>query len=120
MKLQESGQLGGNVMKRIAAVAIAVLCVAAVAGVISFATGVSSVDSKGTYVSYHTDASGNKRCHEIIGPLKYLNHSCRPNAELGGFRLKALVAIRAGQEITMSYGDDACDCDREAREMERS
>ncbi len=39
---------------------------------------------------------------------------------LGGFRLKALVAIAAGQEITMSYGDDACDCDREAREMERS
>ena len=78
------------------------------------------VDREGTYVSYHTDASGNKRHHEITGPLKYLNHSCRPNAELGGFRLKALVAIRAGQEITMSYGDDACDCDREAREMERS
>ena len=120
MKLQESGQHGGNVMKRIAAVAIAVLCVAAVAGVISFATGVSSVDSEGTYVSCHTDASGNKRHHEITGPLKYLNHSCRPNTELGGFRLKALVAIRAGQEITMSYGDDACDCDREARETERS
>ena len=78
------------------------------------------VDREGTYVSYHTDASGNKRCHEITGALKYLNHSCRPNAELGGFRLKALVAIACGKEITMSYGDDACDCDREAREMERS
>ena len=78
------------------------------------------VDRDGTYVSYHTDASGNKRRHEITGPLKYLNHSCRPNAELGGFRLKALVAIAAGKEITMSYGDDACDCDRQAREMERS
>ncbi len=76
----------------------------------------SSVDSEGTYVSYHTDASGNKRHHEITGPLKYLNHSCRPNAELGGFRLKALVAIAAGQEITMSYGDNACDCDRQARQ----
>lgn len=84
-------------MKRIAAVMIAVLCVAGVAGVISFATGVSSVDSKGSYVSCHTDASGDKRCHEIIGPLKYLNHSCRPNTELGGFRFKALVANRAGR-----------------------
>ena len=39
---------------------------------------------------------------------------------LAGFRLKALVAIAAGKEITMSYGEDACDCDREAREMERN
>ena len=39
---------------------------------------------------------------------------------LAGFRLKALVAIGVGQEITMSYGDDVCDCDREARQMERS
>ena len=69
---------------------------------------------------HSTDASGNKRRHEITGVLKYLYHSCRPNAELGGFCLKALVAIRAGQEITMSYGEDACDCDREAREMDRS
>lgn len=76
------------------------------------------VDREGTYVSYHTDASGNKKCHEITGALKYLNHSCRPNAELGGFRLKAIVAIRAGQEITMSYGDDACDCDREDHQVE--
>ena len=39
---------------------------------------------------------------------------------LAGFPLKALAAIAAGKEITMSYGEDACDCDREAREMERS
>ena len=73
------------------------------------------VDSQGTYVSSHTDAFGNEQHHEILGPLKYLNHSCRPNAELGGFRLKALVAIVAGREITMSYGEDACDCDCKAR-----
>ena len=39
---------------------------------------------------------------------------------LAGFRLKALMAIAAGKEITMSYGDDACDCDRDAPRMERS
>ena len=55
---------------------------------------------------------------ELVGRARCC--PCRPDAKLGGFRLKALVAIRAGQEITMSYGDDACDCDREAREMVRS
>ena len=70
------------------------------------------VDRHGTYVSSHTDATGQVRDHEIVGPLKYLNHSCRPNAELNDFRLTALVPIRVGQEITMSYGDDACDCDK--------
>jgi hypothetical protein len=78
------------------------------------------VDRDGIYVSSHADASGHEHRHEITGPLKYLNHSCRPNAELGGFRLKALVPIRAGHEITMDYGDDACDCDREARQLERN
>ena len=42
MKLQESGQHRGNVMKRIAAVAIAVLCVAGVL----FATGVSKLEAQ--------------------------------------------------------------------------
>lgn len=70
------------------------------------------VDRDGTYVSSHADRTGASGRHEITGPLKYLNHSCRPNAELGGFRVRALVPIRAGQEITMSYGSDACDCDR--------
>ncbi len=50
------------------------------------------------------------RRHEITGPLKYLNHACRPNAELAGFRLTALVDIAEGREITMNYGDDACNC----------
>jgi hypothetical protein len=76
------------------------------------------VDRDGTYVSSYTDASGLEQRHEITGPLKYLNPSCRPNAALGGFRVKALVPIRAGQEVTMSYGEGACDCDREAQQLE--
>lgn len=76
------------------------------------------VDRDGTYVSVYTGADGRELRHEITGPLKYVNHSCRPNAELGGFRLRALVPIRAGQEVTMSYGEDACDCDQQARRME--
>ena len=36
----------------------------------------------------------------------------------GRVRVKDLVPIRAGHEITMSYGDDACDCDREANQLQ--
>lgn len=76
------------------------------------------VDRDGTYVSTYRDASGREVRHEITGPLKYLNHSCRPNAELRPFRVRALVPIRAGQEITMNYGSEACECDREARRFD--
>ncbi len=75
------------------------------------------IERNGTYISYHTDAAGENKRHEITGPLKYLNHSCRPNSELGGFRLRALVAIRTGQEITMSYGDDVCNCAHASEEL---
>jgi len=74
------------------------------------------IDRDGTYTANHIDAAGRNQRHEITGPLKHLNHSCRPTAEMSRFRVRALVAIRAGQEITMSYGDDACDCNREARQ----
>ena len=47
-----------------------------------------SVDRNGPYVSYHTDASGNKRHHEITGPPRYLNHSCLPTDELAVPRLR--------------------------------
>jgi hypothetical protein len=68
------------------------------------------IDRSGTYVAWHTDASGKKARHEITGPLRFLNHSCRPKAELTNFRLIALRPIVAGREITIDYGDDACTC----------
>jgi hypothetical protein len=70
------------------------------------------VDRNGTYVSMHTDRWGRPRHHEIVGPLKYLNHSCRPTATLHNFKLKALVPHRTDQEVTIDYGDGTCDCRR--------
>jgi hypothetical protein len=66
---------------------------------------------RGTYTCHQTDAQGRETCHEITGPLRFLNHCCRPNARLDNFRLVALRPIRRGQEITISYGHDACDCE---------
>jgi SET domain-containing protein len=48
--------------------------------------------------------------YEITGPLRFLNHSCRPNAGLSGFELVALRPITAGEEILIDYGPDACTC----------
>ena len=41
-----------------------------------------------------------------------ISHHCRPNAELVNFELVALLPIREDQEITIDYGEDACECDR--------
>ncbi len=53
-------------------------------------------------------------------PMRYTNHSCRPNARLsirqGRVEFYALRAIAAGDEITVSYGEThhagrlACRC----------
>jgi hypothetical protein len=69
--------------------------------------------SEGRYVASH-DGDGGSGHHEITGPLRFLNHSCRPRAELEDFRLVALLPIRAGEEITIDYGDGSCDCAGEA------
>jgi SET domain-containing protein len=42
-------------------------------------------------------------------PMRYTNHSCKPNARLcirqGRVEFYALVAIAAGEEITVDYGE---------------
>jgi SET domain-containing protein len=53
-------------------------------------------------------------------PMRYTNHSCRPNARLcirqGRVEFYALRAIQAGEEITVDYGEThhegrlACRC----------
>lgn len=67
-------------------------------------------DRGGMYVVPHKDRTGQTRRVELTGKLKFLNHSCRPQAELAGFELKALKPIQAGHEITIDYGKGACDC----------
>ena len=70
-------------------------------------------DSTGIYVAWHKDASGQHTRHEITGPMRFLNHSCRNNAKLENFRLIAVESIRAGKEVSIDYGPDGCTCDRD-------
>ncbi|HOW72863.1 MAG TPA: nucleotidyltransferase family protein [Phycisphaerae bacterium] len=68
------------------------------------------VEKKGPYVGRQEKQGDRRQYYEITGRLRFLNHSCRPNAKLDGFDLVALKPIVAGQEITIDYGPDACSC----------
>ncbi len=65
-------------------------------------------DHDGPYTAWHTDESGNQACYEITGPLRFLNHSCRPSAKFDKFRLIAVRSITRGREITIDYGSCKC------------
>jgi len=43
------------------------------------------------------------------GRLRYVNHSCTPNAEFDGRNLFAIRKIEPGQEIVVNYGDEWSD-----------
>ena len=68
------------------------------------------VERSGMYVVHHKDALGQKKKIELTGRLRFLNHSCRANAELRGYELLALKPIRGDQEIKINYGKAACQC----------
>ncbi len=70
------------------------------------------VDRRGRYVVQHETSSGTAVRYELTGKLKYMNHSCGPNAKITGFKLDALRPISAGHEITIDYGNNACTCRR--------
>ncbi len=38
--------------------------------------------------------------------LRFLNHAARPNGEMDGLDLYAIRDIRAGEEITIDYGEE--------------
>ncbi len=76
------------------------------------------VDHDGLYVAYQSSPSGETRRYEITGKLRFLNHCCRPNAELAGFRLIARKPIHAGREITIDYGEGACTCKQDEQRTE--
>lgn len=69
-----------------------------------------AVDHDGPYVGWRETKSDHTQRYEITGKLKFLNHNCRATAALSGFELVALRRIRAGQEITIDYGVQACRC----------
>ncbi len=79
------------------------------------------VERNGQYcVRSFTDADGRTMWCELTGKLKFLNHCCRPKAELRSDALVALQPIHRGEEITIDYGEEACDCRRRALRPHRS
>jgi hypothetical protein len=60
------------------------------------------------------DGTGGHRRYELAGPLRFLNHSCAPNAAIQAFELVALQPISAGHELTVDYGPKACNCRAQA------
>ncbi len=74
------------------------------------------VEHDGLYVVWHKTPSGGTTGIELTGKLRFLNHRCRPNADLTEFKLIAREHIRAGREILIDYGEGACDCRRDARQ----
>ncbi len=67
-------------------------------------------DHDGPYTAWHTDEAGNQSRHEITGPLRFLNHSCRPLAKFDKFKLIAVEPIGPEREVTIDYG--SCKCRR--------
>lgn len=57
------------------------------------------------YVLWVTDEFGDEYGVNGITDLKFLNHSCRPNADFDGEELYALEDIHPGDEITFHYGE---------------
>lgn len=66
------------------------------------------VNRASRYVGWSETVEEHTQHYEITGKLKFLNHACRPNADLVHTNLMALRPIRAGQEITIGYGDGKC------------
>lgn len=44
--------------------------------------------------------------YDGVNELRFLNHASSPNGEMDGLNLYARRAIRAGEEITIDYGDE--------------
>jgi hypothetical protein len=70
------------------------------------------VEGNGVYVGWHDTRGGSDQRYEITGRLRFLNHACSANAEFSGFQLIAARPIRDGEEITINYGSDTCECRR--------
>ena len=60
----------------------------------------------GTYVLWIREEDGSNTGIDGQMPLKYLNHSSHPNAELIGDELYSLREIGPDEEITIHYGKE--------------
>lgn len=59
----------------------------------------------------HVEADGALPDHEMRTrhPWRFLNHCCDPNARIDGRTLRAIHAIRAGEQITFDYNTTELD-----------
>ena len=64
----------------------------------------------GRCVAPYLANDGRTRHVELTGELRMLKHSCRANTRLEGFTLVATRPVLSGQEVTINYGAEACDC----------
>lgn len=65
------------------------------------------VKKDGTHVLWIQDDDENWYGLRVINDLKYMNHSSKPNAEIGdNLEVIAIKKINEGTEITIHYGDD--------------
>lgn len=60
----------------------------------------------GHHVLWYPDDDGRQVGIQVENDLRYINHSCTPNAEACGTELFATRNIQPGTEITIHYGDD--------------
>jgi len=65
------------------------------------------VKNDGTHVLWVQEDDDSWYALKVTNELKYLNHSKKPNAEIGdNLELVALKKILPNKEITIHYGDD--------------
>lgn len=63
------------------------------------------VEENGTYVLWIEDEPGGGWTgYDGCNEMRFMNHSCRPNAEMDGLECYALEEIAPGAEITIDYG----------------
>ena len=69
--------------------------------------------------SFSEMESGNEQVCDLVGPARFINHSCKPNAEYTWMNseqvgIRAMEDIPAKTEITVSYRRDYCPPDRDS------
>lgn len=65
------------------------------------------VEENGSHVLWIEDEPGGGWTgYDGRNEMRFLNHSCRPNAEMDGLHCYALEEISPGAEITIDYGWD--------------
>jgi len=64
------------------------------------------VTEDGMHVLWVEEGDGQWTGYDGNGPLRYMNHSKEPNAEMDGLECYALRPVAVGEEITIDYGWD--------------